>query len=164
MWFPRLPCGSNIASWKPVNLRRESTPSAAPLSSPGPRGMSSLCRIMIFFQVRTFTLQSRRMQRGRTMVNVTPQQASGYKLSILNYLQSKVPGPKLLAGRLRTFHTHNARLPGHAESGQTQLPGPLQDVLPLHLVVNVVTVNPQAAEGVLRRRSGRIFLWSWCCW
>lgn len=106
----------------------------------------------------------RGLQRGWTIVNVTRQQSSGCKLSSLKYQQSKLPGPKLLAGRLRTFHTHNARLPGHAESGQTQLPGPLQDVLPLHLVVNVVTVNPQSAEEVLRPRRGRIFLWSWCCW
>lgn len=96
-------------------------------------------------------------------MNVTPQQVSGCDLSSLKYQQSKLPGPELFAGRLRTFHTHNARLPGHAESRQTQLPGPLQDVLPLHLVVDVVTVNPQSAEEVLRPRRGRIFPWSWCC-
>lgn len=94
MWFPRLPCGSNIASWKPVNLRRESTPSAARLSSPGPRGMSSLCRIMIFFQVRTFTLQSKGMQRGWTIPSVTPQRAPGCKLSSLKYLQWKATWTK----------------------------------------------------------------------
>lgn len=83
---------------------------------------------------------------------------------LLKITTLKIPGPELLAGRLRTFHTYNTRLPRHAKSWQAQLLGPLQDVLPLRLVVDVVTVDPQSAEHFLWPWRGRLFLRSRCCW
>lgn len=83
---------------------------------------------------------------------------------LLKITTLKIPGPELLAGRMRTFHTHNTRLPGHAKSWQAQLLGPLQDVLPLRFVVDVMTVNPQSAEHFPWLRRGRLFLRSRCCW
>lgn len=163
MWLPLFPWGSNIASSKPVNLRKDSMLSTVPLSSQWPsRGMSSLCRIMIFFHVRTFTLWNGWRRKDRK--NYKPRNSASFRLrhQLLKITTLKVPGPELLAGRLRTFHTHNARLPRHAESWQAQLLGPLQDVLPLCLVVDVVTVDPQSAEHFLRSWR-RLFPRGWCC-
>lgn len=58
------------------------------------------------------------------------------------------PGPEFLTGALEALHTHHARLPRHAEAGQLQLFGPLQDVLPFALVVDVMAVDPQPGEGL----------------
>lgn len=167
----RGPCdflGSHVGQTLPLQNRWICAGSRLPPQPCSPRPVQVECPLCVESWSSSKSEPSlckvRGLQRGWTIVNVTRQQSSGCKLSSLKYQQSKLPGPKLLAGRLRTFHTHNARLPRHAESGQTQLPGPLQDVLPLHLVVNVVTVNPQSAEEVLRPRGSRIFLWSWCCW
>lgn len=72
----------------------------------------------------------------------------------------KLPGPELLTGTLGTFHTHNPRLPRHTKSWQAELLGPLQDILPLGHVVDVVAINPQSTES---------FPWLWwlflqsCC-
>lgn len=92
--------------------------------------------------------------------NPAPQQAV-----TSNYITTgTVPGPELFAGRLRTFHTHDSRLPGHAKSRQAQVLWPIQDLLPLRLVVNVVAVNPQPAEGFRQPRRGRLFLRTWGFW
>lgn len=98
--------------------------------------------------------------------NHKPGTSAGFWLwhQLLEITTLKIPGPELLAGRMRTFHAHNPRLPRHAESWQAQLLGPLQDVFPLRLVVDVVTVNPQSAEHFLWPRRGSLFLRSRSCW
>lgn len=62
------------------------------------------------------------------------------------------PGPEFLTGTLQTFDTHHPRFSWHAEAGQLQLFGPLQDVLPLALVVDVMAVDPKPGEGLAVRR------------
>lgn len=80
MWLPLFPWGSNIASSKPVNLRRESILCTVPPSSPWwSRGMSSLCRIMIFFHVRTFTLWN---EKKRSLENNKPCTSASFRLQL----------------------------------------------------------------------------------
>lgn len=103
------------------------------------------------------------MKWEKVRTNNKPGASAGFWLwhQLLKITTLKIPGPELLAGRLRTFHTHNTRLPRHAKSWQAQLLGPLQDVLPLRLIVDVVTVNPQSAENFLWPWRGRLFLRCW---
>lgn len=163
MWFPLLPWGSNTASSKPANFRSESILSSTQLSLPWwSRGISSRCRIMIFFHVRTFTLWNGEKVFIKKKKIKNNKENMGLLLS--QHLKTnlfKIPGPELLAGGPMTFHAHDTRLPRHTKSWQSQLLRPLQNVLPFYLVVDMVTVNPQSAKHFPWLWRGRLLLGCW---
>lgn len=56
------------------------------------------------------------------------------------------PGPEFFTGTLWAFHTNNTRLPRHAKPRQGKLLCPLQNILSLAFVVDVMAVDPQSRE------------------